>query len=247
MAGFRLKFFMKHNLKYTFKNSSNPTIIIHEGTSSKRQYFCFIHVFNVKEEGLVLAHERQIKYIKQELEKGVNPIDIKQLPSLRTGNTYLDAKSAGKSEEEDNVPDVSTKLKKFRKQIKQKKASKDIEEELDYKTIISNHSDDSQDKKQIPRSPPNLNPADALFGGPQSIANDQAAKKVDKPTTMEFNTVKVSPELELSKLKTKLKNKEDQINKLRKKNQAAESINTMMKNKPEYLEKENKQYKQQLQ
>src|SRR6056297_2031485 len=47
LTGFRLRFYLKNNLKYVFLDNKNPEILINQGTSSRGQYYCFIHIFRL--------------------------------------------------------------------------------------------------------------------------------------------------------------------------------------------------------
>ncbi len=76
LAGLRLEFVPYENLKYTFLDPSNPEIIIYD-EEKEEQFAFYINIINTKDSGLFLAHERQLAFIREQIEKDINPTEIK--------------------------------------------------------------------------------------------------------------------------------------------------------------------------
>ena len=135
MAGLRLELIPMDNMKYVFKNPTTPQIIVYD-TIIKGQFALYINIVNIEEQGLILAHERQIEFICNEISKGIDPTRIKNLPSLRTGDTEFHPRKHPVLKEEEKK-DSMVKLAKFRDGLKQKKIQEEIDVELDSETVIN--------------------------------------------------------------------------------------------------------------
>jgi hypothetical protein len=131
LACLRLGFVPLHNMKYSFKDLNNPQITIYSNVD-KAQFYFYLNIVELEENGLYLAHEKQIKYIKSEMENGVNPNYVQNLPPLRTGDTHLEFKQNQSSGDADE----SEALQEFRNKIKQKKIESQKHEEMALETVI---------------------------------------------------------------------------------------------------------------
>lgn len=131
IAGLRLQMHIFHNLKFEVKDPSKSDLIVYEDASSG-EYWMYINLVGYEETGLVLAHERQIEFIRENLKKGIDPRSIQSLPPLRTGETEIDF-SQQKSKQERRESEV---VQKFREKLKQKKVQGEVEEELAFETVI---------------------------------------------------------------------------------------------------------------
>ena len=152
MAGLRLELIPMENMKYVFKNPTNPQIIVYD-TIIKGQFAFYVSIVDIEEQGLILAHERQMDYIIEEIKNGTDPVQIKNLPSIRTGETKFHPRKTpfDENEEEKNEPE---KVAKFRENIKQKKIQEEIDSELDLETIIDFNpriGAEQQDSQIIPK------------------------------------------------------------------------------------------------
>ncbi|MHA1602191.1 MAG: hypothetical protein ACTSUI_04195, partial [Promethearchaeota archaeon] len=136
----RLEFVPIQNMRYVFKNMKDVKIMVYE-TVIQNQYACYINIIDLKEEGLYLAHENQLQFIKSEVLKGINPNNIRNLPALRTGSTEIN-KFAKKKKIRKST---NASVEKFRKKIQQKKMQEQINSELEFETVI----DFSPDKNML--------------------------------------------------------------------------------------------------
>lgn len=143
IAGFRLELVPFQNMKYTFNDPKNPDIIIYDDDKDG-QFSFYISIVNLKETGLILAYERQLNYIREQIKKGVNPITIKNLPPLRTGTTEIELRNKqGKS--------LSAGIQKLHQTVQGKKTQEEIAKELEYSTVIDSFSPEKKDSQlQIP-------------------------------------------------------------------------------------------------
>ncbi|UYP47885.1 hypothetical protein NEF87_004170 [Candidatus Lokiarchaeum ossiferum] len=134
MAGLRLELIPMENMKYVFKNPIEPQIIVYD-TIVKGQFAFYINIVDIEEQGLILAHERQMEYIITEIKNGKDPVQIKNLPAIRTGETEFHPRKSPLDDNEEEKQEPET-VAKFRESIKQKKIQDEIENELDLETII---------------------------------------------------------------------------------------------------------------
>ncbi|WP_457557626.1 hypothetical protein [Candidatus Harpocratesius sp.] len=136
IAGLRLELHVFHNLKFQFKNPTKSEIIVYEN-SNNGEFQAYINLVGMEEKGLILAHERQINYIRENLKKGIHPLKLKSLPPLRTGETDVDfSKSKSSSKIIKERPKESDLVQKFREKMKQKKIQGEVDEELAFETVI---------------------------------------------------------------------------------------------------------------
>ena len=149
MAGLILGFVPIQNVKYSVK--SNPRVgFVAYDTVTAGQYAFFFSIVGMKEDGLYLAHENQIAFLKQEIINGKNPTLIRNIPTIQSGSgsappKALPAKSG-------RAPNHQA-IKKFRKQIQQKKDDVQIKKELEFETVIDFSSRQSADSPSNQFSP----------------------------------------------------------------------------------------------
>ncbi|MCF2141508.1 MAG: hypothetical protein K9W44_15745 [Candidatus Lokiarchaeota archaeon] len=136
IAGLRLELHVFHNLRFQFKDPTKSEIIVFEN-SNNGEFHAYINLVGMEEKGLILAYERQINYIRENLKKGIHPLKLKSLPPLRTGETDVDfSKSKSSSKATREKPKESDLVQKFREKIKQKKIQGEVDEELAFETVI---------------------------------------------------------------------------------------------------------------
>jgi hypothetical protein len=181
LAGLRLEFIPNQNLKLTFNDPNNIQIVVYD--KEKDGHFGFyINITNLKEEGLYLAHERQLNFIIQEISAGKDPLTIKNLPALRTGETALKQKAAQGAKGAN--PSIPQNKREMLKQIIKQRADKEaVDKELREETVIESFSPDTNTKENVERgtsssqtaaetpsaaSKPLFQPV-GLFGGPRPI------------------------------------------------------------------------------
>lgn len=133
LAGLRIELLPYHNMKYVFLNPNHSDMIAYQ-IKEKGQLIFYVNLIGMKEDGLILAHERQLEYIKESIRKGISPNKLTSLPPLRTGETEIDFSPHNKKEAE-NDPE-SALVAQFREKIKQKKLQGEIDEELAFETVI---------------------------------------------------------------------------------------------------------------
>ncbi len=154
IAGLRLEMVPSHNLKYVFNDPTRPEVFVYT-LKSKDQYVMYLNIVAVHEDGLVLAHDTQIQYIKEALKKGINPNQLSSLPSLKTGETELEISSVRKDMREKRQN--SDRLAAFREKIRQKKIQGilqgEIDEELAFETVID-FSNRGRASIQVEDTPP---------------------------------------------------------------------------------------------
>jgi len=176
MASLRLNFFEDTNMKYSLQ-SMFPEIIVFDTITDKGQFAFYFNIVNLSEDGLTLAHERQLNFLYGQIENGVNPVTLidTDLPDLRSGDTAF---SFSGDSDKQKSRDKRGSVKKFRQLVNKKVSQEDIEHELDYETVIdfnpNKRSDDSikNEKKMVKRG---------LFGQPlPNIKNNE--KTIPKPT-----------------------------------------------------------------
>ncbi len=175
MASLRLHFFEDTNMKYSLQ-SMFPEIIVFDTITDKGQFAFYFNIVNLSEDGLTLAHERQLNFLYEQIENGVNPVTLMDtdLPDLRSGDTAF---SFSGDLNKQKSREKRGSVKKFKQLVNKRVSKEDIEEELDYETVIdfnpSKTSDDSikNDKKLVRRG---------LFGQPlPTIKNNE--KTIPKP------------------------------------------------------------------
>ena len=176
MASLRLNFFEDANMKYSLQ-SMFPEIIVFDTITDKGQFAFYFNIVNLSEDGLVLAHERQLNYLYEQIENGVNLVSLldTDLPDLRSGNTAF---SFSRDLDKQKSRDKRGSVKKFRQLVNKKVSKEDIEEELDYETVIDFNPKKGldnkikNDKKLVRRG---------LFGQPLPNISNNNEKILPKP------------------------------------------------------------------
>ncbi|TFH29438.1 MAG: hypothetical protein E4G98_03825 [Promethearchaeota archaeon] len=133
IAGLRLELVPSHNMKYVFNDPSRPELFAYF-LHTKNQYIMYLNIVAVHEDGLVLAHDHQIKYIKEALKKNINPNQISSLPGLQTGETELEFSRAPNKIQEPE--EENPRLVGFREKVRQKRLQGEIDDELAFETVI---------------------------------------------------------------------------------------------------------------
>ena len=179
IASLRLNFFEDTNMKFSFIRSMFPEIIVYDTITDKGQFAFYFNIVNLSEDGLILAHERQLNFLYEQIENGVNPVTLMDtdLPDLRSGNTAF---SFSGDSDKQKSRDKRGSVKKFRQLVNKKVSQEDIEHELDYETVIdfnpSQRSDDTikNEKKMVKRG---------LFGQPLPNISKTNEKTIPKPVS----------------------------------------------------------------
>ncbi|MHA1475768.1 MAG: hypothetical protein ACTSQ5_11350 [Promethearchaeota archaeon] len=231
IASLRLNFFEYTNMKFSFIRSMFPEIIVYDTITDKGQFAFYFNIVNLSEDGLILAHERQLNFLYEQIENGVNPTSIvdTDLPDLRSGNTAF---SFSRNKDRQKSGEKKGSVKKFKDIVSKKRFQEDIEEELDHDTVIdfnpSKRSDDAikNEKKMVKRG---------LFGQP--LPNIKKNKKIipkpvskPKPQPLESpipHLVPSSPSIEDQTIITKQSNLAD-IDELEKKIDILEQENVVL-------------------
>ena len=182
IASLRLNIFEDNNMKYSIQ-SMFPEIIAYERINDKGQYAFYFNVVNLNEDGLILAHERQLNFLYEQIENGINPINIldADLPNLRSGDTAF---SFSKAQNRNSSAENKKSVKKFRQLINQKKSKEAISNELDYETVIDfnpsakniNIEENKAEKPTVRRG---------LFGQPIGKMPVKKTSPVSKPQPLE--------------------------------------------------------------
>ncbi len=178
IASLRLNFFEDSNMKYSFISSVFPEIIVYDTITAKGQYAFYFNIVNLSEDGLILAHERQLNFLYEQIENGVNPTTIMDtdLPDLRSGDTAF---SFSRSNDKQESREKRGSVKKFRELVNKRVSKEDIEQELDYETVIDFNPSQTSDKnneseKNIVRR--------GLFGQPlPGVKNEEKIIPIPKP------------------------------------------------------------------
>ena len=135
IASLRLNFYEDNNMKYSFIRSMFPEVIAYDTINQKGQFATYFNIVNLAEDGLILTHERQLNFLYEQIENGVNPISIvdTDLPDLRSGNTAF---SFSRNKDRQKSREKRGAVKKFRQVVNKKVSKEEIEQELDYETVI---------------------------------------------------------------------------------------------------------------
>ena len=179
IASLRLNFYEDNNMKYSFIRSMFPEIIVYDTINQKGQFAAYFNIVNLVEDGLILTHERQLNFLYEQIENDVNPISIidTDLPDLRSGNTAF---SFSKNQDRQKSREKIGAVKKFRQVVNKKVSQEEIDQELDYETVIDfnpsqkKKKDIKNEKKQFKRG---------LFGQPlpASSRNNEMTISQTKP------------------------------------------------------------------
>jgi phosphopantetheine adenylyltransferase len=129
LAGLILGFVPIQNVKYSVKSLPGKNFVVYESVQA-RHYAFLVSIVGMKDDGLYLAHENQMAFITQEIDSGKNPNFIRNIPSLQKGSDLAPQKVTSQK------PADHQAIKKFRQHLKQKKDVIQIQEELDYETVI---------------------------------------------------------------------------------------------------------------
>jgi len=177
LASLRLNFFEDINMKYSFIRSMFPEVIVYDTITDKGQFAFYFNIVNLSEDGLILAHERQLDFLYEQIENGINPVTLidTDLPDLRSGDTAF---SFSGDSNKQKSRDKRSSVKKFRELVNKKVSKEDIEEELDYETVLdfnpNKRSDDSdKNKKKFVKR--------GLFGQPLPNISNNNEKTIPKP------------------------------------------------------------------
>ncbi len=176
MASLRLNFFEDANMKYSLQ-SLFPEIIVYDTITEKGQFAFYFNIVNLVEDGLILAHETQLNYLYEQIEDGINPITIEDtdLPDLRSGNTAF---SFSGDINKNKSREKRGSVQKFKQVVNKRVSKEDIEEELDYETIIDFNpkkgleKNIESEKKLVRRG---------LFGQPLPTISKNNEKIIPKP------------------------------------------------------------------
>jgi hypothetical protein len=170
LAGLRLEFVPYQNMKLTFTNPKDIQIVVYD-KDKDGQFGFYINIIELKEEGLYLAHERQINFIIQEIKNGKDPLTIKNLPPLRTGETAL--KAAAKKADAANPSGTSgtagtissSKRDQLRQILKERHDQQQIETEKKAETTIESFAPAAPkpEEKVKPAANIPLNPVQQIF------------------------------------------------------------------------------------
>jgi hypothetical protein len=177
IASLRLNFFEDINMKYSFIRSMFPEVIAYDTITDKGQFAFYFNIVNLSEDGLILAHERQLNFLYEQIENGVNPVTLMDtdLPDLRSGDTAF---SFSRDSNNQKSNEKRSSIKKFRQLVNKKVSQEDIEEELDYETVIdfnpSKGLDNNikEENKLVRRG---------LFGQPLPNVSNNIQKTIPKP------------------------------------------------------------------
>ena len=176
-ASLRLNIFEDNNMKYSFIQSMFPEIIVYDTITEKGQFVFYFNIVNLVEDGLILAYERQLNFLYEQIENGINPISIidTDLPDIRSGNTAF---SFSRNQDVQGTKEKKGSVKKFRDVVNKKRFQEDIEEELDHETVIDFNP--SQKKEKIIESEKKL-VRRGLFGQPLPTISKNNEKPIPKP------------------------------------------------------------------
>jgi len=177
IASLRLNFFEDINMKYSFIRSMFPEVIVYDTITDKGQFAFYFNIVNLSEDGLILAHERQLNFLYEQIENGVNPVTLMDtdLPDLRSGDTAF---SFSVDSNRQKSREKRGSVQKFKHLVNKRVSKEDIEEELDYETVIdfnpNKRSDDSvkNEKKLVRRG---------LFGQPLPNISNNNERTLPKP------------------------------------------------------------------
>jgi hypothetical protein len=175
LAGLRLEFVPHQNLKLGFRDPSNIQIVVWDKEDKDGFFAFYINILDLKEDGLYLAHERQVSFIIHEIKAGRDPKTIANLPPLRTGETALQAKkshsppsnSISSSTGNEGSNSSANKRDILKQLIKQRAEQDVIKKEMTSETVIKNFS---------PQSSSVANPI-------ESIVHNESPK----PAPLQFN------------------------------------------------------------
>ncbi|MCK5342185.1 MAG: hypothetical protein KAR20_02210, partial [Candidatus Heimdallarchaeota archaeon] len=186
LAGLILGFVPFQNVKYTVKSHPGVKIALYDTVLSGQYTFLF-SIVGMKEDGLYLAHENQIAFIRQEINSGKNPNFIRNIPSLQKGPVHTPQKSS--PQKPDRAADHQA-IKKFRKRLKQKKDGVQIQEELEYETVIDFASQQSSDIQSNHIS----SDASPTPGDPESLGNKSRPAPLPHPAAIPIPVPKIIPD-----------------------------------------------------
>ncbi len=239
-ASLRLNFFEDNNMKYTFIQSMFPEIIVYDTITEKGQFVFYFNIVNLVEDGLILSYERQLDFLYEQIENGINPISIMDtdLPDIRSGDTAF---SFSRGQNVQETKEKKGSVKKFRDVVNKKKFQEDIEDELDYETVIDFNPSQKKEKnieseKKLVRR--------GLFGQPLPTISKNKDKSIPesspKPQPIEIPSPSIdspSPSIEDHTIITKQTNTAE-IDELEKKINLLEQENVdleVIKDKNELL------------
>ena len=176
-ASLRLNIFEDTNVKYSFITSLFPEILIYDTITEKGQFVFYFNIVNLVEDGLILSYERQLNFLYEQIENGINPISIldTDLPDIRSGDTAF---SFSRNQDEQETKEKKDSVKKFRDVVNKKKFQEDIEEELDHETVIDFNPSQKKEKnieseKKLVRR--------GLFGQPLPTISKNREKPISMP------------------------------------------------------------------
>ncbi|MHA1746491.1 MAG: hypothetical protein ACTSWW_10855 [Promethearchaeota archaeon] len=215
LAGLILGFVPIQNVKYSVNSLPGKNFVVYESVRAGHYAF-LVSIVGMKDDGLYLAHENQMAFITQEIDSGKNPNFIRNIPSLQKGSDLAPQKVTSQK------PADHQAIKKFRQHLKQKKDVIQVQEELEYETVIdfASRQNSSNGLPTLPsssapvsssnqtRPAPLPHPAAVPIPVPQIIPNSFSGLHPQSPTKSSGNDTNSSEnrdvDSEIEQLQTQL-------------------------------------------